>query len=177
MAAEMVARGYWTKEQAGAALAQDGIKPTDAAPTAPEGVDPLNAAIFEAPTNPDAYNFGTVPANAQTDQAQDMAARQLFVNEGVPASIGNEIGRLWNAAATNPPTEGQRAIAAQQAETTLRRQWGEQFDSNIALAQREVQRMAKANPNIHNMLEVSGLGNNPWLISTIVHLAQARGRT
>ncbi|CAB3754549.1 hypothetical protein B7G54_12005 [Burkholderia puraquae] len=186
MASALVDRGVWTREQADAMLAADAAAgpdqsfdppvtaPKSAAP--PPSVDPIDAAVFTGPGNAAAYNFGAVESNVQVDQAQDMAVRQLFVSEGVPASIGNEIGRLWNAAAANPPTAEQRNVATQQAELLLQRQWANDYDTNLKVAQQEVQRMAKANPNLHDMLEVSGLGSNPWLITTIFNLAKARGR-
>ncbi|HEM7873841.1 TPA: hypothetical protein U2L31_000152 [Burkholderia contaminans] len=186
MAAALVDRGVWTREQADAMLAADaaagpdpGFDPLVATPrpaAPPPGVDPIDAAVFTGPGNAAAYNFGAVEPNVQIDQAQDMAVRQLFVSEGVPASIGNEIGRLWNAAAAAPPTAEQRNVAAQQAELLLQRQWGNDYEANLKVAQQEVQRMAKANPSIHDMLEVSGLGSNPWLVTTIFNLAKAQGR-
>lgn len=186
MASALVERGVWTREQADAMLAADaaagadqGFDPLVAAtkpPTLPPGVDPIDAAVFTGPGNAAAYNFGAVESNVQVDQAQDMAVRHLFVSEGVPASIGNEIGRLWNTAAASPPSAEQRNVATQQAELLLQRQWGNDYEANLKVAQQEVQRMAKANPNLHDMLEVSGLGSNPWLITTIFNLAKARGR-
>ncbi|PXX37647.1 hypothetical protein [Burkholderia sp. NFACC33-1] len=186
MAAALVDRGVWTREQADAMLAADavagpdqGFDPLVAAskPTAPpQGVDPIDAAVFTGPDNAAAYNFGAVDPSVQVDQAQDMAVRQLFVSEGVPASIGNHIGQLWNAAAANPPTTEERNVATQQAELVLQRQWGNDYEANLKAAQQEVQRMSRANPNLHDMLEVSGLGSNPWLITTIFNLAKARGR-
>jgi hypothetical protein len=36
--------------------------------------------------------------------------------------------------------------------------------------------MAKTSPNIIGMLDQSGLGNSPWLIQTLYHVAVGKGR-
>jgi hypothetical protein len=58
----------------------------------------------------------------------------------------------------------------------LHRLWGADTQKNLAIAQAEVQRLAKSNPNIVEMLDVSGLGNNAWLIASVVNMAKAKGR-
>jgi hypothetical protein len=108
---------------------------------------------------------------------QDAGFRALFLQHQVPAAIGSEIGRLWNQAAAGPaPTAEQIEYGRQEGSAQLNRLWGEDMTHNLAVAQAEVKRMAQTNPEIVQMLEVSGLGNSPWLASTLYNLARARGR-
>jgi hypothetical protein len=152
--------------------------PTEAA----EGFNPhadLDAKIFEGASSPAAFNFGALPDGATPTPEglqQESAFRTLFHEEGIPQSIGNEIGRLWNQAAAHPPTEAQLEQARQEGSVTLHKLWGDRFDSNLAVAEAEVQRMVQKNPAIPAMLKSSGLVHNPWLISTLYNLARARGR-
>ena len=145
--------------------------------TAPQEVDPMDALVFQGAASPQEYRFGQVPPGAEYNLEQESAFRTLFHQHEIPPAIGNEIGRLWNQAAAGPaPTEAQLEQGRQSGHVLLTKMWGEDMDHHLAMAQAEVQRMAKTNPEIVQMLEVSGLGNSPWLASTLYNLARARGR-
>ena len=141
-----------------------------------EAVDPLDALAFAPAASPSAYNFPPPPAGAQVSMEQATAIRAMLHTHEIPTPIGNEIGRLWNKALAQPPTEAQLERGRQDGHAALTKMWGQDTDKNLAIAQREVQRMAKTNPEIKEMLVQSGLGNSPWLASTLVNLARARGR-
>jgi hypothetical protein len=161
------------------AAALGGAQPAPAAPgQAPEAqpVDPMDAAIFAGPSNPAAYNFGPAPAGVQHSPEQELAFRSMFHEEGIPTAIGDQIGRLWHQAAAKPPTPVQLELSRQTATVKLSRMWGDDFERNVAVAQAEVTRMAKGRPEIREMLDVSGLGNDHWIISSLYNLARARGR-
>jgi hypothetical protein len=131
---------------------------------------------FQGANSPASYNFGQVPGGIEPSFEQEMSFRNLFHQEGIPASIGNEIGRLWNQATANPPSDAQMEQSRQECSVALHRLWGADTQKNLAIAQAEVQRLAKSNPNIVEMLDVSGLGNNAWLIASVVNMAKAKGR-
>lgn len=139
-------------------------------------VDPMDALIFRGADSPASYNFGVAPNGIELSFEQETTFRNLFHQEGIPASIGNEIGRLWNQAVVNPPSEDQLERSRQECSVALHHLWGADTQKNLAIAQAEVQRLAKSNPNIVEMLETSGLGNNPWLIASVVNMAKAKGR-
>lgn len=146
---------------------------------APVGNDPasIDTQAFEGPASPSAYNFGHVPDGMEFDQQHDAAMRGLLHSEGVPVPIGNELARLYNAAMLSPPTTGQRAISEQRMLADLRRAWGSDMHANLKIARAEIDRMAKAQPGIREMLDVSGLGNSAWLAQSLVNMAKAKGRT
>ena len=184
MADALVQRGVWTREQADAELAKTddedtGFNPLAAAPAkpvVPEGVDELTAAAFAGPASPTAYRFAPPPEGATAAPEQELMVRQLFHEHEVPVSIGNEVSKRFNAAAVNPPTEQQIEMGRQSAMVTLNKMWGEQTAANIAVANKEVMRMAQSRPEIIDMLVSSGIGNDPWVVSTIYQMARAKGR-
>jgi hypothetical protein len=183
MAAEMVTRGIWTADQAAEALAksdnEEGFNPLasdPAKPVIPEGVDELTAAAFAGPSSYADYRFERPPEGVEADPAQELMVRQLFHEHEVPVSIGNEVSKRFNAAAVNPPTEHQIEMGRQSAMVTLNKMWGEQTAANIAVANAEVMRMAQSRPEIIDMLINTGLGNDPWIVSTIYQMARAKGR-
>ena len=87
-----------------------------------------------------------------------------------------EVDRLALRGHVKPPTDNELAIGKNAGMAQLRKCWGDQMDANLAIAQGEVARMAKANPHIVAMLESTGLGNSVWLTKTLVTVARAKGR-
>lgn len=135
-----------------------------------------DAAAFQGPASPMAYNFGALPPNVPQSREQEMALRTLFHQEGIPTSLGNYFGQQFNQAAKNPPTQSQLELGRQSCNAAIQKLWGADAEKNLAVAQAEVQRMAKTHPELVHMLEVSGLGNSAHLISSLVNIAKAKGR-
>jgi len=131
---------------------------------------------FRGPETIAGYNFGAPPPGVEQSMEQEVAMRTLFQQEGIPVSIGNEIGRMFNAAIAHPPSEIDRKVQHQICGLQLERVWGADTAKNVAIAQAEVARMAQANPGILRMLEQSGLGDSPYLARTLFNLATAKGR-
>ena len=142
----------------------------------PADVDPIDAMVYQGASSPQEYRFPPPPAGVEQSPEQELAMRTFLHGEQIPASIGNQIGKLFNEAAAAPPTLAQLEQSRQACSVQLHKMWGEDTAHHLAVAQAEVQRMAKTNPTIVEMLEASGLGNSPWLASTIYCLAKARGR-
>jgi hypothetical protein len=138
-------------------------------------VGPADQA-FVGPTSPAEYRFGAVAPGVETSLGQEITIRSLFHQHEIPAALGCEVGRLWNQACANPPDAVALEVGRQKCDLTLQQAWGDGYEKNLAVAQREVFRMAQTNPEIVGMLEASGLGNNAWLIQTIFNIARARGR-
>jgi hypothetical protein len=160
----------------GSEPAPPGQAPVPAEQAAVDPAEAMDAAIFAGPASPSAYNFGPAAPGVQTSPEQELAMRSLFHQEGVPASIGDQIGKLFNAAVAKPPTPAMIEMSRQTATAQLTRQWGDDFQRNVAIAQAEITRMAKTRPEIREMLDVSGLGNNPWVIISVFNMAKAKGR-
>lgn len=191
----LIAQGLWTPEAVAAdRLAMEARINGEAEPQAPAKapvsasatlpspsaqpgpVDPLDELAFAGPASPTAYNFGTAPQGVEISLEQEAHFREVFHREGIPSSIGNRIGELWNQAVANPPTPEQLELGYQTGYAALNRMWGANTDRNLKVADAEVQRMAKTNPQIKDMLRHSGLGNSPWLASTLYNFAKSRGR-
>jgi hypothetical protein len=151
------------EEQAEAALLAEQLRQSD-------------EQAFSGPETIAGYNFGQPPAGVERSADQELAMRTLFLQEGIPAGLGSEIGRIYNAAIANPPSGIDREVQYQRCQIKLEQMWGTDAPKNIAIVQAEVQRMAKTNPGIIGMLDSSGLGNNPWLASTLLNLATVKGR-
>lgn len=200
MADALVSRGLMTPEQVTADRTriaelngnQAGTQQPGKPDTSPAAEDPtsifqgnseeaaqLDAAAYEGPSSPAAYDFsyfGAMPEGVEHSPEQETAIRNMYHAEGIPVAIGNEIARLYNAGLANPPTPEQRELNAQESMATLHKMWGDNTDKNIEIANRELVRMQEHLPNIDEMLEASGLENNAWLVATLVNLAKARGR-
>lgn len=191
MAAALADRGLITPDQIAsdrAAMAAGNTSPSDpatapaleqalkvTAATTPEPSD-LDASIFAGPASPAAYNFGTPPVGFERDEVQETAMRQLFHSEGIPVPIGNELNRLYTAAMVNPPSPDQVEMARRQAVAQLSRRWGGDYQKNLGIVQSEVNRMEAIQPGVKHMLDASGLGNNLYVIETLVNMAKAKGR-
>jgi hypothetical protein len=139
-------------------------------------VNPIDAEAFKAPASPSSYAFDRLPSELNNNPEQEVVMRDFFYQEGIPVSIAKEINRLYVDGLKTPPTEQQLNTSKENLMATLSKVWGKERDSNIALAQREVARMAQTTPKIIDMLNHTGIGNNPWLIQTIVNMAKAKGR-
>lgn len=194
MASALVERGIMTPEAAAAdraaleaqlagqpATAQAESPAATAQPvaTASPNADPLEAAVWAAPPSAAAYDMTQgvpVPPGAEYSHEFEAHNRAAFFAAGVPQSIGNHIAKLWNdvLARGEFPNDAQLEMGKRQALQALTKQWGADTQANLARAKSVVQVMEKHQPEIWNLLVQSGLGNDPWLISTLANLARSR---
>jgi hypothetical protein len=121
------------------------------------------------------YQFQPPPPGVETSIEQEVAMRTLFRESGIPSHVGSEANRLWNQAILNPPSEIDRTLQGKANRVALEQAWGPDFERNLAAAQSVVAQMAKTRPEVINMLEQSGLGNNVYIIRSLYNLARARG--
>lgn len=198
MAGALVERGLMTAEAAAADRAQlvaqlesgegfdpmagTAAKPVAAQPGTTEAlapVDPLDAMAFAPPPSPNVYRMvnGATPEGATVNLEFQSANRQAMHAAGLPEGIGNALADRWNAAMAKPQlNDTQLELGARQATEVLTKQWGSDFSKNLAIANSVVADMAKHQPAIKEMLKVTGLGNDPWLIASFYNVAKARGR-
>jgi len=132
-------------------------------------------AFATAPPSIAHYQFEPAPKGVETSIEQEVAMRHLFLESGIPAPVGAEVNRLWNQAILNPPSEIDRTLQGKAAQVSLEQAWGPDFQKNLAAAQGIVAQMAKTRPEVVQMLEDSGLGNNAYLIRSLYQMARARG--
>ncbi len=145
-----------------------------------DAVDPaagqLDQNIYAPPSSPDDYRF-LPPANGTTrDAAQERATAQAFHDIGLPASIASHADRLFSQAMQSPPTAEQLESSRQQGHVQLTHTFGADTPRVIATAQAEFNRMVAKAPHLKDLAEVSGLGNNPLLVSQLYFNAVAKGR-
>jgi hypothetical protein len=184
MAADMVKHGAWSQDKADAFLANlsadpehEEINPLAAAPKleVPEGVSEIDALAFAPPKAISEYRFET-PKGGQANQEQVQEVQQLFFAEGIPAPVANMVAKLYDQSAMSPPTAMQIQSATVQTMAKLKDQYGDDTERCIAAARGEVNRLAARNPKILDMLEVSALGSNFYVVQSLINLARARGR-
>lgn len=197
MAAALLERGILTQDQvnlsraaleaqlAGVAPAEApaspaGPKPvTDQSPVVPSPKDGgLDQAIFAPPASPAAYNFlpDGLPHGEEQDLAFESASRAALHHAGVPVGLANQMAKLWNEAMSREmPTDEQLVQGRQEAHAQLTKMWGDQTQANINLARGVLAKMAEKNPALPELLTLTGLGNNTWLVSALANIAKARG--
>lgn len=153
---------------------------TDQSPVTPSIDGTLDAAVFAPPHSAGSYQFPSDPPPEGVELSLEFEAanRAAMHAAGIPVSIGNELARRWNAAqSADAPTPESLEQSRQNAMSVLDKAWGSERDANIALARQVVGAMAQKQPGIKDMLEATGMGNDPWVIQTFANLARARSGT
>jgi hypothetical protein len=192
MAQALIERGLLTPEQASisrvtltgeqsptapkpAAASQAGSPTPNPATASPEAT--LDGQIFEGAASPAAYQFTTFepPEGVEHSLEFESVNRAALHHASVPREIGNEIARRWNEAmARDEVSEQDLALSKQSALTQLNKAWGADTMKNIALAETVIAKIAEKQPGVWDMLRVSGLANDPWLIQTLHNVARAK---
>lgn len=114
------------------------------------------------PESPDKYEIGTptlpegVPWDGEMQKEFLGVAHKAGLNSEQAAALLE-----WYAGKTVTAVEGMAQATVQVAET-LKKEWGAQYDRNLALAQRVVSHLG--GPDVLQTLDASGLGNDPALI-------------
>jgi hypothetical protein len=198
MGAALVERGVLTQDQVNQSRANLEAQLTGVAPEprdAPNAAEPkpvtdqspvvaraqdgsLDQAIFAPPASPAAYNFlpDGLPHGEEQDLAFEQSSREALHYAGGPVGLANQMAKLWNDAMSREmPTDAQLVQARQEAHAQLTKMWGDQTQANINLARGVLAKMAEKNPALPELLTLSGLGNNPWLVSALANIGKARG--
>lgn len=119
-----------------------------------------------------------------TDEAAlslDTDARHWLSAGEFPREVGSSLLSLINdhqSRSAAPLTDVQREIDARSTEANLQRLWKDDYQNNVALAQRLAHQIEAKRPGFLKYLGESGLGNNAMFISGFTHQAQmleARG--
>lgn len=133
--------------------------------------------MWDGPDSPGSYHFGSLPDGATPSPEgiqREAELRALMHQEGIPKSIGDHLGKLFNQAVAHPPTDAQLEQIRQEGAVTLHKVWGEDYEKNMSLARSEYQRLSGINPKLPELLTMSGLGSSPYLITALVNVAKAR---
>jgi hypothetical protein len=142
----------------------------------PDPLDEISVAAFAGPDTPQGYKFDRVPEGIQHSPEQELAVRSVFHEFGVPVAIAAQVDRLFNQAIRTPPTEQQKAWTEQETQIQLHRTYGADRERVLEVARKEFAAMATKQPMLKEMMNVSGLGNSFYVISSLYNIARARGR-
>lgn len=126
------------------------------------------ADAFTAPEAADRYHIA-VPPDMDRDAELEAKARQWFHRAGLPQSVVSGIVQEYcrHLCGDGAPPE----TGAQLAQAQLAQEWGPDYQRKIAAAQALLAKSGGAD-ELSEILGSSGLGDNPWLIRTLVALAE-----
>ena len=130
--------------------------------------------FLKEPAAPEDYRFDPVPPSLPHDVQLEQKARGWFHEAGAPPWLARNVAREWNRALEDPPDEARQAADAAATEKSLRRLWGDAYDSKVAAARSVVD--ALKSDDVPALLDRSGLANNEYLIRQLAALVEHRGR-
>ena len=189
MADALVQRGILTREQVDAEIAKESSGEGAVEPSAQpdriaddENTDSvLNRAAeaaFAPPTTPGGYVIDRTPSGLKHTYQLESTFRAIAHDSGLDAPFVADIARRWNAAAAAPPMTAAQIEAREiNAFAQLAREWGDQYNANLSLAKSFVAGIAAKHPSVTNLLEASGLGNDPAVVKQMYLRALARRKT
>lgn len=148
---------------------------------APGAVDAPDPAFAPA-AGPTAYNLERPPGVADADllpPAELLAVGEAMHGAGLPAGIGNEVWqqglRAFREQGGKPLDDAAIESGYRSGWDALAKQHGPALDETVSLARAVVAPAIAKDPRVAAWLESTGLGNAPWLITTLANLARARG--
>ena len=131
---------------------------------------------FGGAVRPADYFFETPDDGSAMHITQRANAANVLAEMGVPAALGNEMARRWNAAiAQGHQTDAQLTTGYRQAYADLERRHGaEGTEEILRLANTEVDKLVLQLPWLKRALDSTSLGNDTWLAETLANIAKAR---
>lgn len=182
MAAGLVDAGVLTLEQARAQLAgqsEPAPQPAQDPASTPHGqqhatgIDPEIAAGLDS-----ADGFARTAAASKVSLQLAGALQELPDGEAVNASVAKFYGDTLRAALESPPTFEQKIAAMAETGRHLAATYGQREAAEmVENARAEVQHLAATSiPHIHELLERSGGGNDPFVIAELArrHVERAK---
>lgn len=145
------------------------------APAATATAEQLENWLTSTPATPDAYEI-ELPGVLVRDAEFEGEARGLFHAAGLNQMEATVVSRAYAAVLSDPPTPERIERDRAGAEKALKAIWrapGE-YEANVGRA-RKVLAEAKVSPRVLEMLEVSGFGNNPYLVKALADAGKRRG--
>ena len=131
--------------------------------------------VFGGEVNGTAYQFDQ-PADELTamPMEEQKQIRAALAAEGVPTPIGNAMARRWNDLASQPFNPEALTLSHNQGMADLQRMHGDRVPEVIRAAQGEMNRLIKRVSWLKTAFEETPLGSDPFVISTLANLAEAR---
>lgn len=128
------------------------------------------AQHFESPEDPSDYRFETTPPALKPDPALEHKARGWFHKAGAPQWLARNVVSEWNRAAAHAEAGGNSEQQSATTEAALRRDWGDEVEAKLTKAKGLLKSLD--DPEVSELLNRSGLGNNEYLIRQLVALAE-----
>jgi hypothetical protein len=148
-----------------------------------EGASDEDRAKFHkaigVPDAPDGYKFELGREATEQDKAVHGEVAKAFHKAGVPAAAASEAVKAVVAMAEAQMAEANRVAEAKraEAETSLRKEWGGDFDRNLQVAMRAVETFG--DPALKSVLDtvVNGakLGDHPALVKAFASIGLRMG--
>lgn len=159
--------GEMTREQANADLQRLGMDPLPPVAEQPTNDDPLPPA-----TSPGAYRLPRLGESIENHAATRALAFAMH-DAQLPASVGSSISAQIEATARTfaKLSEVDRVIYTNKSRDALARTWGDAAPAKIAAAQKLVREMDAKRPGIVELLERTGAGSNPLVVSMLADAA------
>lgn len=113
------------------------------------------------PESPDGYEF-EAGEGEELDEELTGWFRQAAHEAGLSAAQAQKLFEKWNE--SNSPEARAEKLAAEREQvlTTLRKEWGREFDGNLNYAFKAIE--AFGTPELREYLDESGMGNDPRMI-------------
>lgn len=164
---------------AGSSAVQPKVQPNAATQPTQQNADGLDdATVFAPPSSPAGYRFDRLPHGVQHDLQQEQFIRESFFAADIPQGIAGQLNRMFTAAMLTPPDATALEVSRQQAHIQLERVHGAHTAKVIEIARKEFA-AAVARPGgerLVALIEKSGLGNSPYLVTSLYNIARSRGR-
>jgi hypothetical protein len=128
--------------------------------------------FFAPPPDPKDYRFDPAPDGAPHDVELERKARGWFHQAGIPQWLARNVVSEWNRAIEKQLDHKQTAGFAASTERSLRRTWGDRYESRVAAAQSLVRSLKSS--EVIDLLDRSGMANNEYLIRQLVALTEGR---
>jgi hypothetical protein len=129
-------------------------------------------AFFAPPSDPKDYRFDPAPYGSSHDIELERKARWWFHQAGIPQWLARNVVREWNRAIEKQPDHRQTAESSASTERSLRRTWGNRYESRVAAARTLIQSLKSS--EVIDLLDRSGMANNEYLIRQLVALTEGR---
>jgi hypothetical protein len=120
------------------------------------------------PAKAEEYELGDLPKGLQRDEALDQWFRGSALEAGLNGEQAKALYSAWNGLMAERVSALQEAAAEskKQVEVQLKKEYGSEYDGNMALAKRV---MSMGGPDLWNYLEESGMGNDPRMVRLFVN--------
>lgn len=127
------------------------------------------------PEQPDGYKFDEpkLPEGIEYDAKAVQDFREFAHKHGLTQGQASAVHDLYHQMFSAGITEYEGVVAKQreEAETELKKEWGDKFDGNIELAKRALKQFG--GDEVVAFMDQSGLGNNPLIVKLFNRIGAA----